>query len=638
MKTLLPSSLCFGAACVATLKEASAQGAGSPKVADKVLAGEAPVPASVQRRISQAGHPELRVKVLLPKGGEVSPKTRSILLAGSNFEEQEGALDGRSIQVELPRLAGNDLNQLAGAAEVQQIEIVRPPHIDPIDPPLLTPLLPGAAPQPFNLDAARSHFVPEFSAAYPPAAGETLVAAVFDGGAIRHTHQEFRKGTGSRITLRTSLPTHYHATHVAGTIAAQGVPGHEEAKGMASKLSLLSYDWDDDLTNLAAVAPGICVSNHSYGPVSGWTRNRTTGAWYWWGDRGASLVEDSKFGKYASENHVLDQTLFANPSLLVVAAAGNDRDDAPAQQPVAHYAIVRGSNPLEWELSSEFRRPDGFDQGGLDTVCGLGISKNCLCIGAIFDVQPGSGNIETTGFSGWGPADDGRVKPDLVANGYGLLSTSDATDDAYLEISGTSMASPTASGISVLMVELYQRKFQRPPLSAEVKAILIHSATDGGKKGPDPIYGWGSINALKAGDLIASRNGASIRTGEASEGEALTIRCQPTEGPIRASLVWTDPAAPANGRGLDDAKETLQNNLNLRLIAPDETEYFPYSLNRADPLSPAGSSGPNSVDNVEVIDAQSMPGEWRVEISGASFRQGSKQKYALVLSGIKDAS
>ena len=44
-----------------------------------------------------------------------------------------------------------------------------------------------------------------------------------------------------------------------------------------------------------------------------------------------------------------------------------------------------------------------------------------------------------TGFSGWGPTDDGRIKPDVVANGWLLMSTY-AEDPYYAAALGTSMA------------------------------------------------------------------------------------------------------------------------------------------------------------------------------------------------------
>lgn len=46
-------------------------------------------------------------------------------------------------------------------------------------------------------------------------------------------------------------------------------------------------------------------------------------------------------------------------------------------------------------------------------------------------------------FSSMGPCDDGRIKPDLVANGVNLYSSVSSSDSAYDgTYSGTSMATP----------------------------------------------------------------------------------------------------------------------------------------------------------------------------------------------------
>jgi subtilisin family serine protease len=58
-----------------------------------------------------------------------------------------------------------------------------------------------------------------------------------------------------------------------------------------------------------------------------------------------------------------------------------------------------------------------------------------------------------TSFSSWGPVLDGRIKPDLVANGETLYSAEKTSDDSYSGKSGTSMAGPVAAGISALVVQ-----------------------------------------------------------------------------------------------------------------------------------------------------------------------------------------
>jgi len=505
------------------------------------------------------------------------------------------------------------------------------------------PLVPGPFMDvsPRNLGARRSHHVDEFNAEFPNLEGENVTGAVVDGGGVLSTHFEFRlspqNATPNRIQVNTSLGSREHATHVAGTMAAVG--RRREAKGMAPAMSLVSDDWNDDMRKLAALAPTIQVSNHSYGPLAGWSKD-DQGRWRWWGDRILSRDEDAKFGKYTSREAQLDEVLFQFPHLLTFIAAGNDRSDGPAEgtQPLQHFVI----DGTFWMLSSEVHRRDGFDDGGLDTVAGLGLAKNAICIGAVDDITTTSG-INMISYSGWGPADDGRIKPDLVANGHHLLSTSNAGDSEYVDMSGTSMASPTAAGIAALLVQLYRRERGTRPTAAEMKAVMIHTAKDAGERGPDPVFGWGSIDALKAGRVIAQRIDAQnfrhvLKMDQVSAGETKEYRMtlNGTNDPIKVTVVWTDPAGEANRGGLDDASPVLVNDLDLKLVDRDGQEFFPYSIDRANPKQPARRNRANSVDNVEVIDhAGPLAGEWKVRVTGTHINKGPNQAFAIVVSGMR---
>jgi subtilisin family serine protease len=73
-----------------------------------------------------------------------------------------------------------------------------------------------------------------------------LTVGVWDEGAVRATHQEF----GGRVVSGDGTATlNDHATHVAGTIGAAGV--NPMAKGMATAVNIRSYDWNNDLVELA---------------------------------------------------------------------------------------------------------------------------------------------------------------------------------------------------------------------------------------------------------------------------------------------------------------------------------------------------------------------------------------------------
>ncbi|MBN1421926.1 MAG: S8 family serine peptidase, partial [Planctomycetes bacterium] len=538
--------------------------------------------------------PPLRARVLISGEKEVSDALREVV-----SKAPEAVARGKPYQAILRDTRVETIRTAVGAPEVVRIDIDRPKARAPVQ---RLPHAPSGF-VPLNRDARLSHSLPLFEGTFHNGQGSTLTAAVFDEGLIRRTHVEFRV---DRVKIGAPAGAEdAHATHVGGTMAAAGAK--PEARGMAPKLTLLSYTWEDDLRNLEAAADEIPVSNHSYGVSAGWDFDRIHGCWVWWGDLTVSGVEDAVFGKYAIDASLLDGVLHRHPHLLSVVAAGNDRDDCPTSQPIPHY--VWSANPatgdLEWGVSYDEHRLDGFDRGGLDTLSGYALAKNALCVGAIddlFDAEspiPGR-TIQSTRFSSWGPTDDGRIKPDVVANGDSLLSPTvppyanvASPDEVYQEMSGTSMACPTVSGICCVLAEFFNVKLGRAPSAAELKAIVIHGAVDAGIPGPDPALGWGSIDAYRSGEIIAGQNAATVRLETVSEDQGFVRTFTTCSQAVRATIVWTDPPAEANAGGLDDAAPTLVNDLDLTLTDPSGRIHHPYRIDTEDPLGPALTDGPN---------------------------------------------
>lgn len=626
MRVLRPSLIRSGIAAAilaAVSATASGQKINAPAGADR----EAATPNPDEGRAREPRLRPLSVSVFVPKGKRIPP-------ALEQYAKQHISLGGRRFTIPSTDQAG-----VRAALEAQDVhvELERPRVISP--PTILNP---------FNLDARISHRVPQFEATFASQKGATMTAAVFDGGRIRATHVEFQQDGASRVTVRTTEPLNDHATHVAGTIAASGTH-NSQATGMARAVKLLSYDFlGDDLARLEADGGQFQVSNHSYGPYSGWHPGGPFGnVWHWWGGR--NNTEDPKFGKYTEQEAALDEILAGHGHLVTFVSAGNDRGEGqrgPVSQPVGHVAVVITPSGLQGFNSNRVRsRDDGAT--GLDTVTGLGLAKNAVCIGAVNDIPEGAAGstIEATAFTAFGPGDDGRIKPDLVANGFVLFSTAETGDTDYAEMSGTSMASPTASGIGALLWEHFKAKKGRDPNSAEVKAVLIHTARDAGVAGPDPIYGWGSIDALQAGRVIASQAGEvigdpAVNTVNTTTPKTYTLT--PTGGPIRVTVAWIDPAGNPNPGGIDDPNPALVNDLNVLLTAPDGGTFLPYSLDLANIWNAANGQPnlarrdrQNRVDNVEVIDATAAAGTWTLEVKAHHLGGGATQSFALILSGLK---
>ena len=575
------------------------------------------------------------VKITVPGGVDVGtfaarhaayePKLARFVDAGDQAPNSDPAvLELRGADVEALLTAGIKREQIRIERPAHRIDNLRAKTMQLIDM------------QNRNLDARISHFVPQYAGTYN-VSGKGVAAAVFDEGAVRATHVEFRRDradpTTTRVKLKTGAPDNEHSTHVAGTIGAHGQ--RPTAQGMAPQISILSFDWSGDTGNLRRIGKTASVSNHSYGPAAGWDQDLRTGQWRWWGDERESAAQDVTFGRYGIGSSELDAVLHANQGMCTFVAAGNDRGDAPTSQPIQH--LVRRFLPggsWTWRTSSRRRPADGADRG-LDTISGYGTAKNVLCIGAVDDVLPPHSRIAITSYSGFGPTDDGRIKPDLVANGHWLLSTSNADDLAYVSMPGTSMASPTAAGIGALMVEHFRRERGRAPSSAEIKAILIHTAIDAGVPGPDPMYGWGSIHALDAGHVIKSASGQRVIRGDVTQAEPFNLQLTGASESVRVTLVWIDPpGASASGR-INDRTPVLVNDLDLVVTAPGGTIRHPYTLDETDPHRPARQDRPNRLDNVERVDAPAAAGTWNVSVKAERIAAGARQSFALVVSGLK---
>lgn len=466
--------------------------------------------------------------------------------------------------------------------------------------------------------------------------GMTNRLGEWDGGAVLTTHQELN---GRVIQVDGASQLSDHATHVAGTMIAAGVDAN--AKGMAYQATLKAYDWNSDESEMAVAAgAGMLVSNHSYGTICGWEYNSSLSRWEWWGDAAISAVEDYKFGLYDQGAADWDDIAFNNPYYLICKAAGNDRGNQPTNSDPRY---VRDAS-FNWIPSSATRNVDG-NTNGFDCIASTATAKNILTVGAVNKIGSSNNNngwtqvsdVVMSSFSGWGPTDDGRIKPDVVACGVNLYSSFSGSNTDYSSISGTSMATPNATGSLLLVQQHYNNlkaKFMR---SATLKALIIHTADEAGNAGPDYTYGWGLVNTAKAVKLITDSNynqiqertlanGATYTQGVSSDGTA----------PLRVTIVWTDRQGTPPAEALDPTNKMLVNDLDIRIKRnSDNVEFSPFVLNPASPAAVA-TTGDNTRDNVEqVLIAAPQPGAYTITVKHKGTLFGSQaQNYSLIIGGI----
>ncbi len=462
--------------------------------------------------------------------------------------------------------------------------------------------------------------------------GAGFTIGLWDGDAPRVTHQEL----AGRVVWADpkTLIADDHATHVSGTLIGAGV--RPQARGMAPEASIRAFQWDDDLAEMAAeAAKGLLISNHSYGLVRGWT---DLGNWYWFGDTAVSEVEDYLFGFYSASSRALDEILHAAPNYLVVHSAGNDRNDSVAAGTSHYYYDVRYGT---WRRSTKVRDNDGAPLGYDCLPNGASLAKNVLLVGAVKPVlnYTGPASVEMTPFSGWGPTDDGRIKPDICGDGWALYSSVATSDTSYGYYYGTSMASPNVCGSLGLLQDYYRDTHQGLPMrAATLKALAIHTAREAGPApGPDYGYGWGLLDTYAAFRRIEAD--LDDRLGLIEE---LTLiedspvefyyYCDGTEPELRTTIVWTDPAGTPPAPALDPPDRMLVNDLDLR-IEHEGTLFEPWTLDPLDPAAPA-AKGDNSVDNVEqVLIENPAAGIYAVRVENDGSLQGGAQEFSIVVSG-----
>lgn len=460
---------------------------------------------------------------------------------------------------------------------------------------------------------------------------------LWDGGLVLTTHREF----GGRIQQRNITGTlSDHATHMAGTLVAQGL--NPTARGMANGASLQVWDYTNDLAELTTAAPSLLLSVHAYGPLAGWVQNlERTGTdpnlkWEWWGNTALSQTEDYLFGFYTAKARDIDHLAYTNPYYLMVRSADNKRTETGPLSGVPYF--LANTNTQSTALRS---RNDSYD-----VIPAEATAKNVLTVGAA-DVTLNSNNdptyLSASPYSGWGPTDDGRIKPDLLGIGTGIYSTLSTGTTAYGINTGTSMAAANVTGSLLLLQELFARQTNGRFLrAATLRGLAIHTADRlSPELGPDYRQGWGLLNTTAAAAVIQNLNQGnqiSEQTLPNTRTYTLNVVAQGNQ-PLVVTLSWTDPEGPVSSlvpASVNSRTPKLVNDLDLRVTATGQTT-LPYVLNPNRPAD-AASRGDNIRDNVEqVYIAKPVAGQtYTVLVSHKNTLRDAGQPFSVIVSGQKE--
>ena len=452
--------------------------------------------------------------------------------------------------------------------------------------------------------------------------GENVVVAVADSGLDLGTFESVHPDLDGRVDaffaygLPTAADGHSHGTHVAGIVAAAPNTGQTDGDGYAYGLGVApqahivvqrifdsegGYTLDDDFERLVkdAIDAGAEIGSNS------------------WGDNVQGIYDISA----------------ARFDALV--------RDADPNTP--------GDQPYILEFSA------GNSGAGLQTINSPAVAKNVIATGASQSERGESfiyldGPESMADFSSRGPAQDGRIKPDLVAPGTWIASLQSAgapDSNAWQPINqfyqfqgGTSQSGPHVSGGAAIFVDYYRRNIApSTPSPALVKAALIHSTIDlddsfGTAPIPNFDEGWGRMDLTQ---IIEP----SIDFRFLDQTEPLIdsvtyeerILIANPDVPLRITLAYTD--VPGN----PGAIPALVNDLDLEVIGPGGVLFAGNQFSNGQAI--ANPSARDPLNNVEcVILHTPEPGEYTVRVHASRIVEDAlqdtpeiDQDFALVVSG-----
>lgn len=264
-----------------------------------------------------------------------------------------------------------------------------------------------------------------------------------------------------------------HGTHTAGIIAGQGNAGTQTGVAPGAKImaiKILSAEGDGEATHLIqgvefALEHGADILSLSLSDVG-------AGPCYYYRDVFATCLDAGVAAAIACGNE--GQTQYTYPVPFNISAPGNC--------------------PPPW------LHPDQQIEGGLTSVISVGATdsndEHCgfSSIGpSTWTSGPNVGSYNDYPYENGDASQPGLIRPDISAPGENITSLNYLTTNNYIEMDGTSMATPCVAGVLAMLLEA------NPDLTpAELDSIIELTSTRVGNTMKNNRVGAGRIDALAA--------------------------------------------------------------------------------------------------------------------------------------------
>lgn len=305
-----------------------------------------------------------------------------------------------------------------------------------------------------------------------------------------------------------------------------------------------------------------------------------------------SSYSDGCNGGYTTNARVVDEQTYQNPSLLHVFSGGNSNNQDCGYGAGTQWGNITGGHK---------------------------IGKNVIATANLF----ADGSLVAS--SSRGPSEDGRLKPDISANGQEQLSIS--TNNTYQSFGGTSGAAPGIAGVAAQLYDAY-RQFHngQDPEAGLIKAVLLNGAEDFGNPGPDFKYGWGRVNAYRSLEVLEN-NDYLVGNINNNGSNTHTINVPANVKQVKVMTYWNEPPAAVN------AAMVLTNDLDMTLTTPTGETFLPWILDYTPNPSALDANATRGVDNVNNVEQVTLDnpaaGAYTVTVNGAVVPNGATDYYVV---------